>query len=105
MNYIKKMFSAIVVTPGFKTGRKISLEKLWRVELVVAGILLLLMLSFNVWVYQTFVSGISDAVLPEETEGFVFLDKENLNKASEIVDSYQIFLRKPYYPALINDPF
>lgn len=95
---IKSLFGK--KAPGEK--RAITLDKIWKIELVLAAILLSAFLAFDFWMYQNFVLSPPDVSF--DRENVVPFRKLTIERTVKKIEGYTDFLEHPTYP-FVENPF
>ncbi len=81
----------------------LSIERLWRIECIVALLLLLLMLSFDIWIYQVLALGHAE-ISPDQLNGVTPLNKKAIIIATKTLKAHEDFLQNPTLSSVPN-PF
>lgn len=82
--------------------RAVTLDQIWKIEIIIAVILLSVFLVFDFWVYQNFILKRPDA--PLDRAKVISLKKAGIEQASKKIDDYADFLKNPIFPFAEN-PF
>ena len=85
------------------TAEPLRVERIWSIELMLAAVLLVATIGFDVWVYQKLAA---PAGVPEggHMSGVATLDKEKIMALTKTFEANENFLKAPTFP-LIGNPF
>ncbi|MDP2668562.1 MAG: hypothetical protein Q8P07_01895 [bacterium] len=74
-----------------------EIRKIWALEVIVAGILLLALLGWDAWIYFKLAEGsINFSATPDQSK-VITLKKTELEAASKKLDAYNEFLHNPNF--------
>ena len=82
--------------------RALTLDKIWKIELILAAILLSGFLAFDFWLYQNFV--LSPPNFSVDTENIIPFRKLTIERTVKKIDSYASFLENPAFQ-FADSPF
>lgn len=84
-----------------KIGR-MTVEKVWLAELILACVILAFLLAFDVWIYKTFVRERK----PVETNNYksAIIKKIELEKIAKKIKDQNSFIENPVLP-VVKNPF
>lgn len=83
-------------------NRAVTLDKIWKIEIITASVLLSAFLIFDFWVYQNFILKRPDAQL--DRAKVISFKKAGIERASKKIDNYTDFLKNPAFP-FVENPF
>ena len=95
---LKKILEKIKSLFGKKSPREkraVTLEQIWKIELVLAAILLACFLAFDFWLYQNFLLASLD--LSIDTENIIPFRKFTIERTVKKIDDYAAFLENPTF--------
>lgn len=81
---------------------RMTLVRLWNIEVMIVSITFLLILFGDLWVYQQLVA--NTAIPIEQTNNMTTLDKKKLKLIGDELTAHKNFLNKPMFP-FIENPF
>ena len=81
----------------FRFPRLKEISKIWALEVIVAGIVLLALLGWDIWIYFKLAEGsINFSAEPDQSK-VITLKKTELEAASKKLDTYNEFLNNPNF--------
>ena len=87
---------------SLREKRALTLGQIWKIELVLAAILLSAFLAFDFWLYQTFI--LSPPDISFDRENIVPFRKFTIERTVKKIENYADFLKNPTYP-FVENPF
>lgn len=100
---ISKIYTFFSKKPAAGTSEPLRIVRVWSIELIIAALLLIAALGFDVWVYQKFAAP-GNTTGNGLTNGVVSLNREDIISLNKTFETNENFLKAPTFP-LIGNPF